>query len=92
KGKGGKYVILPPAYQGAVPNDAFVLQSDTYTGFALLRSNLASHEDADVAKSVAYGKRIKIYRLGAEENTNFVDAYDTMFDSTIRYDASFYDN
>ncbi len=92
KGKGGKYVILPPGYQGAVPNDAFVLQSDTYSGFALLRSNLASHEDTDVAKSVAYGKRIKIYRLGAEEKTNFVDAYDTMFDSTIRYDASFYDN
>jgi hypothetical protein len=92
KGKGGKYIILPPGYKGATPEGAFVLQSDTYSGFALLRSNLASHSDADVAKSVAYGKGIRIYRLGAATETKFVDAYDTLFDSTIRYDASFYAN
>src|SRR5215813_4330884 len=38
KGQGGKYVIVPPGFKGAVPAGAFVLQSDTYTGFALLRS------------------------------------------------------
>jgi len=92
KGAGGKYVILPPGYKGERPNDAFILQSDTYSGFALLRSNLPSHDDEDVAKSVAYGKRIKIYGLGAPAATNFVDAYDKMYDSTIRYDASFFRN
>jgi len=92
KGKGGKYVIVPPGFKGETPKGAFVLQSDTYSGFALLRSNLASHGDADIAKSVAYGKRIKIYRLGGPVTTNFVDAYDKMFDSTIKYDASFYRN
>jgi hypothetical protein len=95
KGKGGKYVILPPGYKGAVPQGTVALHSDTYTGFALLRSNLASHADADVAKSVAYGKRIKVYRLAQAANppaTTFIDAVDTLFDSTIRYDASFYRN
>ena len=92
KGNGGKYVITPPGYKGPTPDGAFVLQSDTYSGFALLRSSLASHSEADIAKSVAYGKRIRIYRLGAPENTNFVDAYDTLFDATIRYDASFFHN
>lgn len=95
KGKGGKYLILPPGYNDNVPDGYIPLQSDTYSGFALLRSNLASHSDADIAKSVAYGQRIKVYPLSRATNpppTNFTDAFDTLFDSTIRYDASFYQN
>jgi len=92
KGKGGKYVIVPPGYTGKTPKGVFVLRPDTFSGFALLRSNLVSHSDADIEKSVAYGKRVKIYRLGGPETTNFVDAYDKMYDSTIRYDASFFAN
>ncbi|WP_298872340.1 DUF1254 domain-containing protein [uncultured Bradyrhizobium sp.] len=93
KGQGGKYLILPPGYKGEVPAGYIPLQSDTFSGFALLRSNLASHADADVAKSVGYGKRIKIYPLSsanAPPPTNFTDAYDVLYDSTIRYDSSFY--
>lgn len=95
KGKGGKYLILPPGHQGAAPEGYIALQSDTFSGFALLRSNLKSHADADIEKSVAYGKQIKVYPLAQAASppaTNFSDAYDTMFDSTIRYDASFFDN
>jgi hypothetical protein len=95
KGKGGKYLILPPGYRGNVPEGYIVLRSDTFTGFALLRSNLASHADADIAKSVAYGKRVKIYKLAQAANpppTKFEDAAGTMFDSTIKFDASFYRN
>src|SRR5215813_13198699 len=41
KGKGGKYLILPPGYKGNVPASGYiVLCSDTYSGYALLRSNL----------------------------------------------------
>ena len=93
KGQGGKYLILPPGYKGEVPSGYFPLQSDTFSGFALLRSNLASHADTDVAKSVAYGKQIKIYPFAQTQDpqpTNFTDAYDVLFDSTIPYDASFY--
>jgi hypothetical protein len=95
KGAGGKYLILPPRYGGKAPAGYIPLQSDTYSGFALLRSNLVSHDDADIAKSVSYGKRIKVYPLSRADNpppTNFSDAFDTLFDSTIRYDASFYQN
>ncbi len=95
KGHGGQYVILPPGWKGRVPAGAYRLQSDSFTGFALLRSNLASHADADIAKSVTYGKRIRIYPLSQAAKpppTNFVDAYDIMFDSTIKYDASFFKN
>lgn len=94
EGKGGKYLILPPGYQGEKPDGYFVLQSDTFTGFALLRSNLKSHSDADIEKSVAYGKRIKVYPLSQAASpgeTKFTDAYDVMFDSTIPYDSRFFE-
>ncbi|MCA3185289.1 MULTISPECIES: DUF1254 domain-containing protein [unclassified Cupriavidus] len=93
KGKGGKYLILPPDYKDTPPEGYIVLRSDTYGGFALMRSNLASHGDADIAKSVEYGKRIQVYPLSqasAPPPTRFTDAYDILFDSTIRYDASFF--
>src|SRR5215471_10295115 len=92
-GAGGKFVILPPGDTTKVPDGYTPLQSDTYSGYALLRSNLKSHGDADVARSIAYGKRVKIYPLSSAANppaTVFTDAKDVEFDSTIRYDLSFF--
>jgi hypothetical protein len=60
KGKGGKYLILPPGYSRKAPAGYIPLQSDTYGGYALFRSNLMGRTDADIAKSVAYAKRLKI--------------------------------
>ncbi len=68
------------------------MQPVTWGSYALIRSNLASHSDADVEKSVAYGKRVKIYPLtqaSAPQPTVFSDVKDVDFDSTIRYDESF---
>ncbi len=95
KGAGGKYLILPPGYAGTVPDGYIPLRSDTFGGYALIRSNLASHGDADVAKSIAYGKKVKVYPLAqaaAPPATVFTDAKDVTFDSTIRYDASFFEH
>ena len=60
KGKGGKYLILPPGYKDQVPSGLHPHASETYEGYALLRSNLKSGSEADVAKAVAYGRRIKV--------------------------------
>jgi hypothetical protein len=96
KGKGGKYLILPPGYKDKVPAGYIAMPSDTYRGFAILRSNLKSGSDADIEKAVAYGKRIKFYPLAAANKaggaeTIFVDAYDKPFDATIPYDERFFD-
>lgn len=93
KGEGGKYLLLPPGYAGAVPDGYIVLKSDTLTGFALMRSNLKSHADADIETSVAYGKQLKVYPLSAAANppeTKFTDVSGQVFDSTIPYDARFF--
>jgi hypothetical protein len=93
KGKGGKYLILPPNYQGEPPEGYIPMPSDTYQGYALLRSILRSGSEADIQKAVAYGKRIKVYPLSLAANpppTTFVDAVDVVFDSTIPYDLRFF--
>ena len=69
KGKGGKYLFLPPGYDRAkVPDGYIAMPSDTYQGYALLRSVLKSGSDADVAKAVDYSKRIKLYPLSQAAN------------------------
>ena len=93
QGRGGKYLILPPHYSEAVPDGYIVLPSSTYQAYALLRSNLASASDADVAKAVAYGKRVRVYPLSQAGNPParvFVDAIDVVYDSTIPYDVRFF--
>jgi hypothetical protein len=93
QGKGGKYVILPPGYSERPPEGYFVLQSDTYGGYALFRSNLPGRTDDDIAKSVAYGKRLKVYPLQQGANpppTVFIDAMEVLFDATIPYDLRFF--
>ena len=93
KGAGVKFVITPPGYAGKTPEGFEQLASDTFTGYFLVRSNLKSHGDGDVQKSIAYGKRVKFYPLSQIDNpppTIFLDVKDKEFDSTIKYDASFF--
>ena len=93
KGKGGKYLILPPGYKDLAPAWYIPVPSQTYQGYALLRSILKSGSESDVAKAVAYARRIKLYPLSQAANpppTTFVDAIDVVFDSTIPYDLRFF--
>src|SRR5260370_10854834 len=86
KGKGGKYLILPPGHPAAVPDGYIALPSPNYQGYALLRSILQSGSDADIAKAVAYAKPIKVYPLAQAANpppTTFIDAIDVVYDSTL---------
>jgi hypothetical protein len=93
KGEGGKYLILPPGYGDELPAGYLPMPSDTYSGFALLRSILRSGSDSDVAQAAAYGRRISLYPLAQANElppTVFVDAIDVVFDATIPYDRRFF--
>ncbi len=95
KGKGGKYLILPPGYKDHVPSGYIPMRSETYQSYALLRSNLKSSSDSDIANAVAYGKRVKVYPLSQAAHppeTQFIDAIDVVFDATIPYDMRFYES
>jgi hypothetical protein len=94
KGKGGKYLILPPGYKDKVPDGYIAMPSPTYRGFALLRSNTKSSSKGDIAKAVVYAKRVKFYPLAQAAHppaTKFVDAIDVVFDANIPYDLRFFE-
>ena len=95
KGKGAKYVVLPPGYKGHLPAGYVALQSDTFGNYMLFRANFKSHSDADVAAAVAYGKQMRVYPFSAAAHpplTVFTDVKDIDFDSTIKYDSTFFDH
>ena len=93
KGKGGKYLITPPDHKGQAPDGYIVVPSDTYQGFIILRSNFKSRGEADIKKAAEFGKRIKMYPLGASaDSTVYVDVFDKPFDATIPYDVRFFES
>ena len=95
KGRGGKYLILPPGYKRPVPAGYITLRSDTHQGYALLRSIPKSGSESDVARAVAYGKRVKLYPLSQAANppaTTFVDVVDLVYDSTIPFDLRYFES
>jgi len=94
KGKGGKYLILPPGHTQKVPAGYIAMPSSTFGGYALLRSNIGSGSDADVAKAVAYARQIRMYPLtqaASPQPTGFIDAVELVYDSTIPYDLRFFE-
>jgi hypothetical protein len=95
QGKGGKYLILPPDYKGKIPDGYIPMPSGNNSNYALLRSILRSGSETDIAKAVAYAKRIKLYPLSQAANppsTVFVDVIDDIYDATIPYDLRFYES
>ena len=95
KGKGGKYLIFPPGHKDKIPEGYIALPSFTYQGYALLRSILKSRDNADIAKAVAYGKRIKLYPLSdaaKPPETTFVDAINVVVSGVIPYDVRFFES
>jgi hypothetical protein len=61
KGKGGKFLVLPPGYDGQVPEGYFVAKSRTYGVWMALRARLDADGSNTEAKEL-YSK-LKIYPL-----------------------------
>ena len=95
QGKGGKFVLLLPGHADPVPEGFTALQSDTFGGYMLFRSTLASHDEDEVERARTYAMQVEVYPLAEAANpppTVYTDAWDVLFDATIRYDASFFQN
>jgi hypothetical protein len=93
EGKGGRYLILPPDYNGEVPPGYIPVRPKTYNTMALVRSILASSSEDDVRKGNELVKQVKIYPLAKAGNPptqRFVDMTDTIYDGLVRYDESLY--
>jgi len=65
KGKGGKYLILPPGYKGETPKGYFTFTSRTYNVFVFWRAFM---KDGSTKEGVADIERTRIYPLSKAGN------------------------
>lgn len=90
KGKGGKYLLLPPGYEGEIPDGYFVLRSGTYGNLFFWRGFM---ENGSTATAVANTKKYaKIYPLSMASNPpkmKFIDVsgkeFNTIHANTYRF-------
>ncbi len=92
QGRGGKYLVLPPGYDGDVPQDGyFVFENDTYGvhfAFRPVATNGGSHAD-----QAAYVQTLRWYPLARADNpppTAFVDVKKHPVNTLPVYDMTFF--
>jgi hypothetical protein len=64
QGKGGKFLLLPPGYKGAVPKGYFVYRSATNNVFVFLRGFY--QDPKNLTPAVAHLEKTRIYPLNGE--------------------------
>ena len=95
QGKGGKYLLLPPGHQVAVPSGYIAIPMKTFNSFVGVRLITKSEDEATVQKAISYMKHIRIYPLSksaAPPQSKYVDMVDAIWDTVPRFDESFYAN
>jgi hypothetical protein len=92
KGKGGKYLILPPDYKGKIPSGYFIVKSKTYRVWTFMRGSIANGIEAAV-KNVK--DNLKIYPLSLKSNPlamEFKSGSGKAFNTIHTNDYSFYEH
>ena len=95
RGRGAKYLIVPPNYQGSYPPGYITLEQKTNNGYTLMRPIISSATSENLERAAKYVKQIKIYPLSEAANspvTNYVDIYDKDVDGIPHFDASYFDD
>ena len=88
KGKGGKYLILPPDYEGDVPDGYFVARSSSYRNWGLVRANTDVIGTGEKAFDF-YRNNLKIYPLKTgPRKGNYIDCGHMPGNSLVPEDAN----
>ena len=90
KGKGGKYIVLPPGYKGDVPDGYFVVRPRTYQNWVLLRTSIAKGLDVAL-KNVT--DNMRAYPLANKDNQpkmEFISGSGKAFNTVHTNDFTFY--
>lgn len=91
RGKGGKFLILPPGYQGEVPEGYYVTRTNTYGNWVIWRG---FQVDGDPAPAVETTKELfRIYPLSQAKNPpriSFVNVSGKEFNTIHRMDSEMF--
>jgi hypothetical protein len=92
KGKGGKYLIVPPGYEGKVPDGYFLLKPKTNNNFIFLRGSIKNGLES-AANNIRNG--VKVYPLkdaASPAPTQFIDVSDKAFNTVFPNDLGYYES
>ena len=92
KGKGGKYLLLPPGYSGEVPEGYIVLQSPTYGNLSFWRGFLDNGSTKTAVENTK--KYHKVYLLSEVDNPppmKFINVSGKAFNTIHANDFHFYE-
>jgi len=93
-GRGAKYLLVPPNYDGELLPNALVYEQKTYQGWVALRPIMAGGATPEnLAKATALTKQLKIYPLAKADNPpkmKFVDLYGKLLEMTPKLDGNIY--
>lgn len=90
KGQGGKFLVLPPDYDGVIPEGYFVVKSRTFKVWIFMRGSIANGLDVAV-KNVK--ENLKIYPLSLADKPlpmEFISATNKSFNTIHDNDINFY--
>ena len=91
KGEGGKFLVLPPGFEGDPPAGYFAAHSLTYSVTVFLRG---FQKDGSTDEAVSLMKQIKVYPLakaGAPPKMEFLNGSGKAIDTLFPDDARFFD-
>lgn len=92
EGKGGKYLFLPPDYEGEAPEGYFAFPSKTYGIFVFMRGFL---KDGKTDHAVSLMEQMKVYPLAQKDNPpsmRFPNASNVPLDTLPPADSSYFKN
>ena len=92
KGKGGKYLLLPPGYDGEVPEGYFVLRSSTYGNLMFYRGFLENGStEASLANTRKYYKAYSLKDADNPPPMEFINVSGKEFNTIHANDFHFYE-
>jgi len=92
RGKGGKYLILPPEYDGKIPEGYFVAHSTSYVNWLILRGFLVDGKPDAASRMFRTG--LKVYSLAKADDPPamvFFDASGKEFNTIHANNYDFYE-
>ncbi len=92
RGRGGKYLVLPPGYEGKVPEGYHVVKPRTFSVWLFMRGNISKGVDVAV-KNVK--DHLKVYPLSQKDDPNpveYISASGKPFNTIHTNDFSFYEH
>jgi hypothetical protein len=92
KGQGGKYLLLPPGYDGDVPEGYFIVECPTYRNWVMVRGFIQDTGTGQAALDY-YRENFKIYPLatGPREDAQYTSMTFAGGDTTHPRDVTYFD-